>query len=122
MENRTISMYNGMVYGEKVSEYGLMKGKLDYHTLRKIVEPCVFNGIVRERTPEEWDIFCGYLDDDEEVMSDYIISQRSAEFLKENTDELVFYNSHLNMHIWGVKHWGTAWDYVTTNIELVEEV
>ena len=33
------------------------------------------------------------------VMSDYIISKYGYEFLKEYTDELVFYNENLDVYI-----------------------
>lgn len=54
------------------------------------------------------------------VMSDYIISKYGYEFLKEYTDELVFYNENLDVYIWAVTHWGTSWDHVTTNTQLIE--
>lgn len=121
MENRTMYMHNGMVYGENVSEYGLEKGKLDYATLARIIGPCIFNGTVRDRTMCDWDCMTGELEEDEIVCSDYLISRYGYEFLREHTDELVFYNEELELYIWAVKHWGTDWSYVTTNIKLVRE-
>ena len=55
-----------------------------------------------------------YYSDD--VYQWYIISDNGAEILKEWTDELVWYNSELDIYLWGVTHWGTSWDYVCTNI------
>lgn len=117
-EQREIEMWNGQIYGIKVSEYGLKKGYLDYKTLSEIVGPCIFNGIIRDRTMSDWEIVAGEFD--EMVFSDYIISKRGYEFLKEYTDELVFYNDHLDVYIWAITHWGTAWDHVVTNIKLKE--
>ena len=53
-----------------------------------------------------------------EIYQYFIISERGADILKDYTNEYVFYNSDLDMHVWGVTHWGTSWDYVLTNIKL----
>ena len=115
---RTIEMYNGKVYGVKVSDYGLEKGYLDYKALANILENCILNNTIREATFGDWEIVNGSFD--EMVMSDYIISEYGYKFLKEYTDELVFYNENINVYIWAVTHWGTAWDYELTDIKLVE--
>ena len=52
-----------------------------------------------------------------EVYQLYIVDNNGAEILKE-INEIVYYNDALNMHLWGVTHWGTAWNYVLTNIKL----
>lgn len=41
------------------------------------------------------------------------------EILREFTDELVFYNEDLNLYLWGITHFGTAWDHVLTDVKLV---
>ena len=46
----------------------------------------------------------------------YIVSGNGAEILKE-CNEIVFYNEELDMYVWGVTHWGTAWSYVLTDIK-----
>ncbi len=117
MEN-TIEMYGGKVYGVEVSEYGLEKGYLDYRALANILEDCILNNTIRDRTMEDWRIVAGEFK--EMIMTDYIISKRGYEFLKEHTDEIVFYNENLELYIWGVTHWGTSWDYVLTNVKLYE--
>lgn len=114
----TIEMYGGKVYGIEVSEYGLEKGYLDYRALANILEDCILNNTIRDRTMEDWRIVAGEFK--ETIMSDYIISKRGYEFLKEHTDEIVFYNENLELYIWGVTHWGTSWDYVLTNVKLCE--
>ena len=57
----------------------------------------------------------------DEVFQYYIISDNGAEILKEWTNELVWYNSELDMYVWGVTHWGTSWDYVLTDIVINTE-
>lgn len=51
-----------------------------------------------------------------EIFQYYIISDNGAEILKEYTDEIVMYNTELDMYVWGVTHCGTSWDYVLTDI------
>lgn len=115
---KEIEIWDGQVYGIKVSEYGLKKGYLDYRTLSEIVGPCIFNGIIRDRTMSDWEMINGEFD--EMVFADYIISEQGAKFLRENTDEYVFYNDELDVYIWAITHWGTSWDYVLTDIKLKE--
>ena len=115
---RTIEIYDGMIYGEKVSDYGLEKGYLDYQTLAAIVGDCILNNTIREQTMMDWTIVNGEFD--EAVVSDYIISERGYEILAKYTDELVFYNENLDIYVWAVTHWGTAWSHVLTDIKLIE--
>lgn len=56
-----------------------------------------------------------------EIYQYYIISDQGAEILQELTNEIVFYNEELNMYVWGVCHFGTAWDYVLTDIPVKAE-
>lgn len=95
----SIEMYNGMVYGVRVSELGLERGRLDYKALADILGDCILNNTVRERTMEDWEIVNGEFN--EMICSDYIISRRGYEFLKWYTDEMVFYNETSNF-IFGV--------------------
>lgn len=50
-----------------------------------------------------------------EIYQYYIVSDRGAEILEE-ANEIVFYNEELDMYVWGVTMFGTAWDYCLTNI------
>lgn len=52
----------------------------------------------------------------DEIYQYYIVSDNGAEILK-NINEIVFYNEELDMYVWGVTHWGTAWSYVLTDIK-----
>lgn len=62
-----------------------------------------------EELEEEQD----YTDD---IYQYYIVSDNGAEILKE-INEIVFYNEELDMYVWGVTHYGTAWSYVLTDIK-----
>lgn len=51
-----------------------------------------------------------------EIFQYYIVDDRGAEILQE-INEIVFYNEELDMYVWGVTHFGTAWSYVLTDIK-----
>lgn len=113
---KSIRMYDGKVFGFEVSDYAKEKGYLDYKTLARMLDDLILNNTVREETLGDWEIVNGDLD--KMVMQDFIISRYGYEVLKDYTDELVFYNERLNIYIWAVCHWGTAWNYELTSIKL----
>lgn len=47
---------------------------------------------------------------DNEIFQYFIISD--PDFLLENTDEVVFHDEELDLYIWGIDHFGTAWSGV----------
>ena len=116
MCKQTMKLYDNKVYGEKVSDYGLENGHLDYLTLSKIVVDCILNNTLRAETLMDWEVVNG--DYDEYIYQEYIISEYGYEFLSEYTDEIVLYNEKLDIYLWGITHFGTSWDYVLTDIEL----
>lgn len=117
---KEIKVYGGKVYGYEVSKYGLENGYLDYYTLSKIVGDCILNNnIIEETGYENWDMCSGYSGEYQDVYQYYIITYNGAKFLEDHTDEIVYYNDQLDMYVWGITHFGTSWDYVLTDIELV---
>ena len=137
-------------YGNKVSEYGIKNGFVDYGTLAKAFDAVLNNGIM-EATADigYWEQVSGMIDNSEEieeireqieeleeqieelereqdepgeVFQWYIVSDSGSRILEE-AGEIVYYNETLDMYLWGVSHWGTSWDYVLTNIAIdCEEV
>lgn len=142
MENKK---YYDTYYGCKVSQYGLDNGYVDYACLREAIGGCVLCNNMEKRylDPISGDMFRYYDIDNgyeeitreeaegkdmcciEEEIIDiyqwYIISDSGAQLLMRETDEIVFYDSELDIYVWGVTHWGTGWDYVLTGIELREK-
>lgn len=140
MSENTIKLYGNKVYGVTVSSYGLKNGYLDYRTLAELVGDCILNNAIWSAGyPEDWELISGEdsfgLDSDGrecnlysedcvdivqyEIYQHYIISEYGAKFLARHTDEIVYYNAELDVYLWGVTHFETSWDYVLTNIKLV---
>ena len=55
--------------------------------------------------------------DYKEIYQEYIITESGAEYLKDNTNEIIFYNDKLDLYLWGITHFGTSWDGVYTEIK-----
>lgn len=115
-------------FGNAISEYGIQNGYIDYRTLAKSFD-AVLNNEIFFKTFDRfyWDLVngCDYDEETEntaEIFQWYIISDRGAEILQEYTNEIVYYNEELDMYLWGVTHYGTAWDYVLTDIKITKEV
>jgi hypothetical protein len=108
--------------GNPISEYGQKYHRVDYATLAKAFDAVLCNEIMNV-SPENWFLWSGSDYDKEndryiEIYQYYIISSSGAELLQFWTDEIVYYNEELDMYVWGVTHWGTAWDYVLTDIKI----
>lgn len=115
-------------YGFPVSEYGAEHGHVDYATLAKAVDAFSFDGAQK--------LFFSYLDDEyleteiingtdtdedgnyKDFFQFFAVSEYGAEILKRHTEEVVYYISALNLYIWCIDHWGTAWSYVLTDIKI----
>lgn len=54
----------------------------------------------------------GYEDEYKEIFQWYLISPSDAEYIKNHTDELIFYSDVLDEYVWGITHFGTSWDCV----------
>lgn len=120
----TMTVYNDSFYGNKISDYGLQNGYIDYATLAKSFDAVLNNDII-SKTQEVgyWECVNGTECDEEtgdyyEIYQYYIISQSGFETLQRMTDEIVYYNEELDMYVWGVTHYGTSWDYVLTDIAI----
>lgn len=123
MENK-LSVYGEYFYGNKISEYGLKNGFVDYATLAKAFD-AVLNNDIMNKTWDigYWEQVSGFAESEDEEDEDYcpdvyqwyIVSDSGADILQ-NANEIVYYNDALDMYLWGVTHYGTSWDYVLTDI------
>lgn len=118
--------------GNEVSEYGKQCGYVDYRTLAKAFDAVLCNDITKlfygtinnEYSEAELVNGCDY-DNESECYADiyqwYIISDNGADILQSWTNEIVYYIPALDIHVWGVTHFGTSWDYVLTDIKIEGE-
>jgi hypothetical protein len=127
MENKTIK--SNYFYGNEISEYGQRCGYVDYRTLAKAFDAVMVNDITKlfystiNNEYTEPELYNGFDYDDEndaysEIFQYFIISENGAEILQTWTDEIVYYIPVLDCYVWGVTHFGTAWDYVLTDIKI----
>ena len=114
-EEVTMQVTGEYFYGNKIGEYGLKNGYVDYATLGKAVNHVLCNSIVEAGF--DFEQVAGLAETPEnEVFQWYITDENGAEILRE-AGEMVFYCVDMDMYIWGVTHFGTAWDYVLTGIK-----
>ena len=130
-----LEIYNGKIWGHEVSQYGLEHNRLDYRTLAEMVGDMILcNNIVKLmygasidgeyvwadiENGSEYDEECE--DEPKDFYQYFIISGNGADILKRYTNETIWYIPQLDMYIWGIDHFGTSWDYVLTEIEIVEK-
>ena len=108
--------------GEEISEYGLKNGYVDYACLSRCFDAVLCNNM-QQRLGDTLELEFGKDYDEEDdyyydIYQWYIIDDRGAEILKQYTDEIVYYDSELEVYVWGVTHFGTSWRYVLTNIKI----
>lgn len=124
-DNKRIYVNNGQFWQVNISLYGKEQGRLDYYTMIKALtyDNYIFNnniiGII-----DDFEVFNGTDYDEEtneyyDVFQYYIIDEQAAKNLQKFTDELVYYSPKTDLYLLGVCHWGTSWDYVLTDYEIV---
>lgn len=139
MKTIKLNTWDGKFRGVAPSIYAKQNGYLDYLALSQIIGDCILNNSIHSATDyDDWELvngqdFWAYDKDgneveawsDEEydreyidVYQEYIISEQGAKFLQEYTDEIVYYNSELDIYLWGITHFGTSWSYVLTGIKI----
>lgn len=118
-------------YGNKISEHGIARGYIDFRTLAKAFDAVLCNDITRlfyntiggEYIEPEIINGLEYDENDApaEIFQYYIISENGARILQELTAEIVYYIPAVDLYVWGVTHYGTAWDHVLTEIKIEME-
>lgn len=86
-------------------EFELVNGADDYcteHDTREECEKFNFND-------------CEY--ESVDIYQEYIITESGADYLKRNTNEIIYYCESLDMYLWGITHYGTSWSGVFTIIK-----
>ena len=116
-------------YGKEITEDEIKYGYINYRTLASTFNHILCNSIVElfhstlGGNYNEVEVVNGYEYDEEtdepiDIYQYYIIDDRGYEILSNCTDEIVYYLPCLDIYIWGVTHFGTAWDGVFTDIRI----
>lgn len=115
-------------YGYKVSDYGLEKGYVDYRTFAKAIGDmiiCDISKILNFDYMEEHNLYIENEDgemEEKEIFTWYIVnSDNHTQCLLDEYGECWIYDEKTDLTFWGIDHWGTSWDYVLTDIKLIEE-
>lgn len=108
-------------YGKLIlNDYEKQHKRLSYSNMLKVFtdDSYILNNIIAEKF--DFDFLDESLYDLEEltIYQYYIISEYTAEKLQKHTNEIILYNSDLDMYLLGVGHFGTSWDYVLTDIKI----
>ena len=144
-KNQVVTLDGVSTFGKDISKYGLENGYMDYKCLSNIVGNTILNNNIINYEVDNWELINGsdikyyytvtgeYMKYDDienwddikesyiDIFQYYIIDDWGVEFLEKYTDEIVYYNEVLDIYLWGITHWGTSWDYVLTDIEIVNE-
>ena len=120
------TMKTAYFFGNKVSDYGLENGYVDYSTLAKSFDAVLNNDIMAKIGFENFELVNGSdyneeEDEYEEIFQYYIISDAGLQILQDYTDEIVYRSEDYDLNIWCVTHYGTSWTHVLTNIEINPE-
>lgn len=100
---------------------------ISYYDLAKRVGDMVRMNNITEFEEDLFDnVYCGDLYNEQEENEEetypkefyqyYAITQGGADYLKQYTDEVVFYSDKLDTYFWGITHFGTSWDGVETTL------
>lgn len=125
-----MKLYGDMVFGKKVSKYGLEKGYLDYNTLARVVGDCILNNDIYEAADiDGWELISGedYYEDEEtgeiyylEIYQWYTISEQGYKILAAYTDEPVYYHHDLNVYVWAMFSTNTSANLMRHSTRFIE--
>lgn len=106
-------------------EYLSYKDMIDYYTDDQRNSMILNNEVIKYEI-DYWEIENGddYDEEDDyyyDIYQYYILDDSDAERLIEHTNEIIYYNSKLDMYLLGVTHWGTSWECVDSDFKKVYE-
>ena len=140
--NKTYEVAGRWINEGKISQKALEIGYLDYSTLASMLyDGMVLNNeleletfldevpdgawleaydeFIKDEglTEDEYDSYGYFLDTLESTYQYYMVSDRDARFLLD-VGELVIYSEDLDINLWCITHFGTAWSYVYSNAKI----
>lgn len=103
-------MNKRITYNELADKVGSMVLCNYINTIDDDWYDCLFQG---HKAPDNWDEEKDGEWDMPEIYQSYIITDSGAMELLNHTNEIVGYNSKINVFVWHVTHWGTGWNGVS---------
>lgn len=106
-------------YGQPVSDYGVKNNRIDYLAFASTFDAvlCLYADKLLDKF--NWEVVQGELE--QEVFQWFVIDTAGVDRITTHTpSEILIYIPDLDMHLWGVTHWGTGWDYVLTEINIAD--
>lgn len=119
-------LHNNCCWGHEISEEAKKYKLLDYKTLSVGVGNMILNNTIFKECFEDFELING-VDYDEEadeyvnIYQYYIIDEQGANILQELTNEIIYYNSKLDVYLWAIDHFGMSWNYVLTNVKIYND-
>ena len=105
-------------------EYLSYRDMIDYYTDDQRNSMILNNEVIKYEF-DYWEIENGDVCEEDDYYYDiyqyYILDNTDAERLIEHTNEIIYYNSKLDMYLLGVTHFGTSWECVDTDFKKVYE-
>ena len=105
------------IHKNDLNDYEIENKRLSYYNLFYKDESMILCNNIADDW-EDLEVMNG--DIDNEIYQYYIIDDSTAQRLIDNTDEIILYHNRLDIYILGVCHYGTSWQYVLTDFELVK--
>lgn len=106
-------------YGATVSDYGVKNDRIDYKAFASTFDAVRMCNIDKLLSQFDWEVVQGNIE--QEVFQWYIIDSAGFNRITTHTpSEILIYIPDLDMHLWGVTHFGTGWDYVLTEINITD--
>lgn len=127
MEPKYVLKNDKYFCGVEIGEYGRKNGYVDYKTLASAFEGVLCNDIMSKTERAGlgyWMQVNGEEDEsnyEKEIFQEIIVDNNGANILKDYTDEILYYNDELDMYVWCITHFGTAWSHVLTDIPIKPE-
>ena len=125
-----ITLTSNYWYGNKASDYAIEHGYLDYKTFASAFPHIMANDLMENLARNNMyfePIFPEWYGEDEEADEEYlnaevfqwfIVPEWAVEEILQSAGEVVYYCADADLYLWGVTHYGTAWDNVLTDIKL----
>ena len=108
-------------WGRELNDYEIKNKCLSYATMAKCFNAVLCNNITEIDPKFFCNIKSGVEESEIPEIYQWFIVDDDAKWILEKANEPLFYSDKLECYVWGVTHYGTAWSYVLTSLELDDD-